>query len=248
MQFSINKQSMIPVYEQIANELRDKMYNGDLQDGDQIDSEPKLCMTLKVSRGTVRKALDVLIKEGRLTKIHGKGTFVTNPDVAYPLGGKLYSFAETLDMQHLNYDTQVIRQDLLSANKEIAEHLNIPIGDKFLYLERLRSVQGEKVMLIENRVNINICPGIQKKNFNNVSLFAEIEDITGKSIDSAMSTYEALIIGNKRGDLLNLPASSPILKVQQTVFMPNHKSIEYGSVWLKANKYFLTTTLQRRRN
>ncbi|WP_412990201.1 GntR family transcriptional regulator [Pediococcus siamensis] len=246
MQISINKKSMIPVYEQIANELRDKMYNGDLQDGDQIDSEPKLCMILKVSRGTVRKALEVLIKEGRLTKIHGKGTFVTNPDVAYPLGGKLYSFAETLDMQHLNYDTQVVKQDLLSANKEIAEHLNIPIGDKFLYLERLRSVQGEKVMLIENRVNINICPGIERKNFNNVSLFAEIEGISGKSIDSAMSTYEALTVGNKRGDLLNLPASSPIFKVQQTVFMPNHKPIEYGSVWLKANKYFLTTTLQRR--
>ncbi|WP_268869645.1 winged helix-turn-helix domain-containing protein, partial [Liquorilactobacillus vini] len=49
---------MIPIYEQIANGLRDLMYNGELQNGDKIDSEPKMCLQLQVSRGTVRKAID----------------------------------------------------------------------------------------------------------------------------------------------------------------------------------------------
>ncbi|MFX3619155.1 MAG: GntR family transcriptional regulator [Sporolactobacillus sp.] len=246
MKFSIDKLSMIPVYEQIANGLRDLMYSGNLQDGDRIDSEPKMCMELGVSRGTVRKAIEVLIEEGRLKKIHGKGTFVTNPDVAYPLNNQLFSFAETLDMQHINYSTQVIRQELLSANREIAKSLDIPVGSDYLYLERIRSVNNEVIMLIENRINIDICPGIEKVNFNNISLFSKIEELGKRRIKFASSTYEALAVGKERGNILGLSPSAPILKMQQTVFISQTEPIEYGSVWLKANKYFLTTTLQRR--
>jgi DNA-binding GntR family transcriptional regulator len=246
MKLNIDKLSMIPVYEQIANGLRDLMYSGGLQSGDQIDSEPKMCMELAVSRGTVRKAIDVLIGEGRLKKIHGKGTFVTNPDVASPLNQDLLSFAETLDAQKLEYTTQVIRQELLSANSEIAENLGIKKGSKYLYLERVRSVKNDIIMLIENRVNIDLCPEIENINFNNISLFTKIEEISGRRISYARSTYEALAVGTERGKILGLAPSAPILKMQQTVFMPGDEPIEYGSVWMKGNKYFLTTTLQRR--
>ncbi|WPC18290.1 GntR family transcriptional regulator [Pediococcus inopinatus] len=246
MEIKIDKNSMIPIYTQITNGIRDMLDNGELQNGDQIESEKQLCARLDVSRGTVRKGLDVLIKEGRITKIHGKGTFVTNPDVEYPLGNKLYSFAETLSMQNLSFNTQVIRQDLLPANQEIARNLHIPVGSQYLFLERIRSVQEDKIMLIENHINLNACSGIEKINFNNASLFEEIEEHSKRKIQFARSTYEALTIGANRGRLLELPPTAPILKMQQTVYFSEKDPIEYGAVWLKANKYFLTTTLQRR--
>lgn len=246
MKINIDKLSMIPIYEQIANGLRDLIYSGNLQDGDQIDSEQKMCMELGVSRGTVRKAIEVLIKEGRLKKIHGKGTFVTNPNFSYSLNNQLLSFAETLDMQHINYSTQVIRQVLLPANREIANSLNVPVGSDYLYLERIRSVNNEPLMLIENRINIDTCPGIELANFNNISLFSKIEELGKRRIKFARSTYEALAVGIERGKILGLSPSAPILKMQQTVFISQSEPIEYGSVWLKANKYFLTTTMQRR--
>lgn len=246
VKLDVDKLSMVPVYEQIADGLRDMMYSGSLQDGDQIDSEPKMCLELSVSRGTVRKAIEVLINEGRLKKIHGKGTFVTKPDVAYPLDQQLFSFAETLDAQNIRYTTQVVGQELLHANKEIAENLNIDVGANYLYLERLRSVGDDVLMLIENRINIGVCPGIESVNFNNISLFSKIEELAHKRISFARSTYEALAVGTARGKLLGLSPTAPILKMQQSVFMPNNVPVEYGSVWLKGDKYFLTTTLQRR--
>ncbi|WP_444649539.1 GntR family transcriptional regulator [Companilactobacillus zhachilii] len=245
MNIKINKESMIPIYQQISEGIRNLYYAGDLQSGDQIDSEQKLAESLHVSRGTVRKAISTLIEEGTLIQIHGKGTFVTNHDVAYPLGTELHSFAEILEMQDLPFTTRVIKQDLLPANDLIAKNLNIEPGDNYLYLERLRSVKGEKLMLIENRINIQDCPGIENINFNNTSLFAEIEKIANKKIEFARSTYEALTVGSERGSLLEIPADSPILKMQQNVYFGTNDPIEYGSVWLKGNKYFLTTTLQR---
>ncbi|WP_125582582.1 GntR family transcriptional regulator [Lacticaseibacillus suibinensis] len=246
MKLKVDKLSMVPVYEQIANGLRDLMYSGVLQNGQQIDSEPKMCLEFNVSRGTVRKAIEVLIGEGRLRKIPGKGTFVTNPDVAYPLNQQLFSFAETLDAQNIRYTTQVIRQELLPANSEIADNLRIKKGSNYLYLERTRTVDDDVLMLIENRVSLSVCPDIERVNFNNISLFSKLEEVSGQRISFARSTYEALAVGTERGKILGLPASAPILKMQQSVFMADNIPVEYGSVWLKANKYFLTTTLQRR--
>lgn len=246
MKIDIDKTSMIPVYEKIANSLRDMMYGGSLQDGDRLDSEQKMCRNLNVSRGTVRKAIDILLKEGMVKKIHGKGTFVSNPNVEYSLNDQLMSFAESLDNQHLSYTTQVIQQELRPATAKIADMLKIPIDSQYLYLERLRSVADDKLMLIENRINITLCPGIEKVNFNNISLFNEIEELAKRKISFARSTYEALTIGTERGKLLELPSSTPALKMQQTVYLSEKEPVEYGSVWLKGNKYFLTTTLQRR--
>ncbi|BDR57596.1 GntR family transcriptional regulator [Xylocopilactobacillus apicola] len=246
MKIEIDKSSMVPIYEQIADGLRDLMYGGNLQDGDKIDSEQKMCMDLGISRATVRKALNILIKEGRIRKIHGKGTYVIQPNVEYSLNDKLFSFAESLAQQQLNYETQVIKQELLPANKKIAEQLKIDVGNKYLYLERIRSINNEKIMLIENRINVKHCRGIENSNFNNVSLFAKIEELSRRKISFAKSSYEALIVGSERGKLLDLAPNLPILKMQQTVFLSKNEPVEYGSVWLKANKYLLTTTLQRR--
>ena len=137
MKIDIDKTSMIPVYEQIANSLRDMMYGGSLQDGDRLDSEQKMCRNLNVSRGTVRKAIDILLKEGMVKKIHGKGTFVSNPNVEYSLNDQLMSFAESLDNQHLSYTTQVIQQELRPATAKIADMLKIPIDSQYLYLEQI---------------------------------------------------------------------------------------------------------------
>ena len=115
-----------------------------------------------------------------------------------------------------------------------------------MYLERLRSVADDKLMLIENRINITLCPGIEKVNFNNISLFNKIEELADRKISFARSTYEALTIGTERGKILELPPSTPALKMQQAVYLSEKEPVEYGSVWLKGNKYFLTTTLQRR--
>ena len=179
-------------------------------------------------------------------KIHGKGTFVSNPNVEYSLNDQLMSFAESLDNQHLSYTTQVIQQELRPANAKIADMLKIPVGSQYLYLERLRSVADDKLMLIENRINITLCPGIEKVNFNNISLFNKIEELADRKISFARSTYEALTIGTERGKILELPPSTPALKMQQAVYLSEKEPVEYGSVWLKGNKYFLTTTLQRR--
>src|SRR3989449_4449760 len=69
----VNYRPGIPRYLQIADAIR-----LDLRDeGERISSEHALCARFKVSRPTIRQALDVLVQEGRLYRHAGRGTFAT---------------------------------------------------------------------------------------------------------------------------------------------------------------------------
>ncbi|MCM4610683.1 GntR family transcriptional regulator, partial [Escherichia coli] len=111
-------------------------------------------------------------------QVQGKGTFVKKENVAYPLGEGLLSFAESLESQKIHFTTEVITSRIESANRYVAEKLRITPGQDILYLERLRSIGDEKAMLIENRINIELCPGIVEIDFNQHNLFPTIESLS----------------------------------------------------------------------
>ncbi len=243
---TVLKDSEVPLYLQVSEWIRENIYKGDLTTGDRVPSENKIMEMLGVSRGTVKKAVTLLVNEGLLIQVQGKGTFVKSENISYSLGEGLLSFAESLESQHLRFETQVITSRLDEASRLVASKLGIEVGAPILYLERVRSVEGEKVMLIENRINIAHCPGIADIDFNNNNLFPTIERLSGKKISFSESRYAARIIGAERGHYLEVNEDAPVLHLEQLVFFQQGMPIEFGNVWLKSDKYYLGTVLQRR--
>ena len=247
LELDIKKDSVIPIYQQIVVEIQDAINRGDLEPGQKLESEENFAQQLNVSRGTLRKALSILTNRGLLNKRHGKGTYVSTAerDIDYPLDVGLHSFAEVLKAHHIEYTTNVIKQELRKANSQVAKNLNIEKGALYLYLIRIRKVKDESIMLIENRINIQRIPEIVSTNFTKKSLFVEIERLAKERIQSSTSTYEAVKVGPVRGKLLKINSDDPVLKMQQIVYLEKNDPVEFGTVWLKGNKYLLTTTSQR---
>ncbi|MBF7957940.1 GntR family transcriptional regulator [Rahnella victoriana] len=243
---TVLKDSEVPLYLQVSEWIRENIYKGDLTTGDRVPSENQIMDMLGVSRGTVKKAVTLLVNEGMLVQVQGKGTFVKSENISYSLGEGLLSFAESLESQHLNFETQVIESRLDVASKLVASKLGIEMGAPILYLKRVRSVEGERVMLIENRINIAHCPGIEDIDFNSNNLFPTVERLSGKKIASSESRYAAKIIGAERGHYLEVHEDAPVLHLEQIVYFENNIPLEFGNVWLKSDKYYLGTVLQRR--
>ncbi|WP_410014828.1 GntR family transcriptional regulator [Sodalis sp. C49] len=243
---ALSKNSQIPLYQQVAEWIRESIYTGELVEDDRIPSEFQIMDMLEVSRGTVKKAVAQLVKAGTLVQVQGKGTFVKKENIAYPLGEGLLSFAESLESQKISFSTCVVTSRIESANRFVAEKLQIKPGQDILYLERLRSIGDEKAMLIENRINIELCPGITEVDFNKENLFPTIERLSQQKIRYSESRYAARLIGNERGHFLDISEEAPVLHLEQLVFFSRTLPVEFGNVWLKGNKYYLGTILQRR--
>ena len=76
MNIIINSSSMIPIYEQIVDQIKGMILNSTLKENDILPSVRSLSKDLKISALTVKKAYDCLEQVGLTVTIHGKGTFV----------------------------------------------------------------------------------------------------------------------------------------------------------------------------
>lgn len=77
MRIIINSSSMVPIYEQIGDQVKAMIHSGELKENDSLPSVRTLSKDLKISALTVKKAYDSLEAEGFTATVHGKGTYVT---------------------------------------------------------------------------------------------------------------------------------------------------------------------------
>ncbi len=82
MKIIINSSSMVPIYEQIMDQIKAQITAGDLKENDILPSVRALAKEQKISALTVKKAYDNLEQEGYTVTVHGKGTYVAaaNPE------------------------------------------------------------------------------------------------------------------------------------------------------------------------
>lgn len=76
MKIIVNNSSMVPIYEQIMEQIKTMIANKELQENDILPSVRSLAKELKISALTVKKAYDLLEEEGFTVTVHGKGTYV----------------------------------------------------------------------------------------------------------------------------------------------------------------------------
>lgn len=80
MHIILNNSSMVPIYEQLMDQVKSQIINGTIKENEVLPSVRALSGELKISALTVKKAYDHLEEEGFVITVHGKGTFVTATD------------------------------------------------------------------------------------------------------------------------------------------------------------------------
>lgn len=83
MKLIINHTSMVPIYEQIVDQIKKLIVNNEVHENDSLPSVRQLSRELRISALTVKKAYDILEEEGMIVTVHGKGSFVAtvNPQL-----------------------------------------------------------------------------------------------------------------------------------------------------------------------
>ncbi|WP_195268407.1 GntR family transcriptional regulator [Eubacterium sp. 1001713B170207_170306_E7] len=127
----------IPIYEKIANDIKEKISLEVLKPNDPIPSEAALCETYNVSRLTVRKSLEMLVRDGLVYLVQGKGHFVRKTNGSdYRLTFNEVSF-ETAAIDQI----RIVDVDVIESTKDLVYTLKIHPNTRVL---RIRRVLYEK--------------------------------------------------------------------------------------------------------
>lgn len=240
-----NKQVFKPLHLQIADSIREQVYSNIWDPEERIPSENEFAAFFKVSRGTIQKALHALVLDGLLFQVKGKGTFIAQPSFNYITGNNLLSFAESLHLQGITFVTKVVEEKIIPADFMTSEKLQVPIGSNIFYLRRIRYVDQEPALLMESKMSLVTCPGLEYFDYTKVTLFSAIEQTSQRKIGYSKQRHGARVAGTERGNLLACDENAPVLHLDQVCYLSTNIPAEWGNIWLPANKYIISSVVQR---
>lgn len=146
-----------PKYIELAQIIRQQIVSGSLTPGAQIPSEPDLCQRHRLSRGTVRQAIDLLAREGLLVREQGRGTFVasvTRKSQVFSLS----SFDDVIRQQLRQPSTRLLVNEQIPCSPAVATRLAIPVDTPIYHIRRLRFADDQPVALETRYLAVSLCP------------------------------------------------------------------------------------------
>jgi GntR family transcriptional regulator len=179
----------VPLYLQIKEQLLGKIDAGTWPEHSMIPTESELCREYGVSKITVREAIRLLVVDGRLTRIAGKGTFITRQKIEQKLD-RIFSFSRWARQNGLEPASRILKVEMLPSDLNIARHLEIPEGGQVTRIERLRLGSNEPFMYEVIWVPSSLCPDLHLRDLANIPLNDILQDDYGLALTRTRESIE----------------------------------------------------------
>lgn len=228
----------IPQYRQLYEILRKQIVEGVYQQGDLLPSESALCRQYRITRPTVRHALDALLNEGMIYKHQGKGSIVMGPSNGI---GILSISGTTSALGMHNLRTHILSKPAII---QWPDSFFFPLDDEVrtsgcIYLERLRLVDDKPIFYDLNFLpNINI-PRFTSRKFENQSLFDILRRAYQIEVKGGEQRIRAVKADKKIHDCLNIPMGYPILHLQRKLNTNRPGFYFFSSIYCNTDTYAL---------
>ncbi|MCL4396052.1 MAG: GntR family transcriptional regulator [Chloroflexi bacterium] len=240
----IDRESPTPLYHQLEEALVQLLKSGAYAIGDLFPTEEELCGKFHVSRITVRRATEELVREGYLVARQGKGTFVAKPKIQRHMP-KMKSFSEEMLDEGHQPGSRVLSLRHERACEDVASTLGLELNSWVWVAERLRLADEEPICLslayLSLPEHVTFTPTELE---NQVSLWTVLE---GKGIRMARSdeTIQAVAAGPREANLLHVELGSPLLLVEGTVYSDEDAPIEYHKIFNRGDRYTYSVRTSR---
>ena len=233
----MNKNSIVPMYQQLADTIKEQILSGELQDSDKLMTEAELGEAYHVSRITVRKAINVLAENGYVTKKQGIGTFVTTNKLNRVMKNKILSFTEMCEKKKKKASAEILSVEWEKPSAKVARKLRLKKNEKVLRVVRLRKNDGKVVMWEETCLTVKY--GYVAEGNLNGSIY-EIIRSHGTEIAHATKEVGICYATEQEAKLLEVEPKQPLLLHHDVVKKKKGEEILYSKLLINSERYTLT--------
>jgi DNA-binding GntR family transcriptional regulator len=229
----LDRVSGLPLYKQVAQKLEVAIREGTLPPGSRIENEVSLAERLKLSRPTIRRAIQSLVDGGLVVRRRGIGSQVVHGQVTRGL--ELTSLFDDLSQLGSAPKTSVLRYETQPAN------LGIAPGEPVLEVLRLRTADGVPVAILHNWIP-EASGIIQKSEFEERGLYQILRSQglipqVGKQKMSARRVTQAESLA------LGIESGAAVLAMERTAYDSMGHAIEHGEHIYRPDVYALEFTV-----
>lgn len=212
---SLDKDTPIPLYYQIRQQIKQRIHSGELMPGDQLPTENELQEEFGVSRNTIRQAISGLVYEGLVERRRSIGTVVARKKFKENLMG-LAGFTSEVVRRGSMPQVKILGFERIPCPPDLLEELNLEPGETVISLPRLRIVDGEKVAIEDWYGPARLLPGLSLADFRETgelqSTYHVMQAKYGIRVAKAYDTMTPVILEKREADLLEVEEYSPALQ------------------------------------
>ncbi|MBL7200406.1 MAG: GntR family transcriptional regulator [Anaerolineae bacterium] len=233
--YKIDHTSIVPLYQQIKENLRETIESEALSPEDPLPSERELSRIYEVNRMTVRRAIGSLIQEGLLQHVEGIGVFLARPKVVqvFPT---VVGFSERMRAGGHVTLNRVLSHSAEVARPSVARRLRIPEGAQVLRLVRLRIVDNEPLMIETSYVPLERFPDLLGDDFAVRSLYDVLSGRYGIHILELDQTLEPVLLTDYEAELLESTPGSPAMLMEVIALAAEDDPFEFSKAIVRGDK------------
>ncbi|MGC5616382.1 GntR family transcriptional regulator [Georgenia sp. Z1491] len=236
---TLSRTGPIPMYVQLTNILREKIEAGEWQSNEKIPSENELNRLYGISRMTARQVLAQLVNEGLLFRVQGKGTFVAPSKIA-TRSPSYKGIREQLEQMGYTTSTRLLSEELVVADRHLAERLALPDGAPVHKIRRLRTVDDEPISLHESYIPQRLAEDLLEHDAAQQQLCVILEQHYDLVMGRIVETLESGTPSPADAKLLGVGRNAPLLVLRQEISTPSGQRFEYSKVTFRGDKVRLT--------
>ena len=205
----------LPRYQQLRDDLVSRIAAGEWSVEEAIATEAELGQFYNVSTGTVRKAIDLLVVEGVVTRSQGKGTFIRRPRFDSSLF-RFFRF-KSRDGVPVRPTARVFNREVVKPDEEIRSTLGMKAAEKAIHLSRMRMIEGQAVLAEEiwlPRARFEPLAKLPLEDFEDL-LYPLYERLCRQIVASATEILKVEQATTDDAALLGLKVGSPVIVVHR---------------------------------
>lgn len=228
----------VPLYHKLKQEIIRMIDDEEVTPDKLIPSEREMMDRYDISRTTVRKAIDVLVNEGYLYKVHGKGTYVKGKRYAQGLQ-QFTSCTEMLKSKGFNPMSKVIKSEVIIPSKSILHEMKLEPMDKVFHTERINMVEDLPMNYTVSYIPYKYVPSIENFNFNNNSMYKTLSSVYNIEIVGSNRSVEAVLPNEELAKSLDIKPDMPLLKFNGLVYGERNGQkilIEYFRTYYRSDR------------
>jgi GntR family transcriptional regulator len=230
----------VPRYVQIAQALRVRLRG----EGERIPSEHRLCAEFKVSRPTIRQALDVLVQEGLLYRHAGRGTFSTPAPGGDP---RLRVIGSVGDLLALGEETwfKLVSRETVPLPANIAQSLRLPPGSSAYRIVGIRHADQGPFQHVTAYLPPAIGATLSEEDLSKTSLIGAIERLLSLRIKRLEQVVDAVLAPRNVAELLQIKPRTPVLLFERTYVSSTGEPLEHAVTYQTGRRYPYRSLLAR---
>jgi GntR family transcriptional regulator len=236
----------IPLHHQVYLDVRRSLDDGTWAAGTQLPTERDLAEHYGCSLITIRRALDELVREGRIERTRGRGTFALRPRLDRDIAGRA-SFAEEMRQRGLDPATRLISARPEASSTAVAGALDMKPGAPTIYLERLRLASGEPYLLEQVHLPAERFPGLLASDLESGSLYDLLITRYATQVVRAREALEPVLLRAREARLLGQRRGAPALLIEGVAFAADGTPVEFGRTFVRGDRsrYYVERTVDR---